>query len=74
MRLYHDWQPEVRAGHKINKEDDPTVEAAASNLGGEIFLKLNILNSIFTVVKILSIFFALFSAYQRKGRKCLFKF
>ncbi len=73
LRLYHDWQPEVSAGHKINKEEDPTVEAAASNPGGEIFLKLNILNSIFTIVRILG-FFSLRSAYQSKGRKCLLKF
>jgi hypothetical protein len=38
LRLYHDWQPEVSAGHKINQEDDPTVEAAASNLGGKRFV------------------------------------
>jgi hypothetical protein len=50
LRLYHDWQPEVSVGHKINKEDDPTVEAEASNIGGERFIKLNVLNSTFTVV------------------------
>jgi hypothetical protein len=64
VRLYHDWQPEVSVGHKINKEDAQTVEAAASNLGGEIFLKLNKINSIFTGLSTLSTLFNTVSSPQ----------